>query len=181
MIFTDLPNKPHSQSAWADFKNRVETHLLDDDLVAACQGAKELFTFIVDILEALDPEKPEKVPRKVHATAFNPEAGSHGVVQEDKEIRAVIEASESVRKKMPYLEMRFGERGLRYTRSDGAWLATLVNFSTGTTVSQVEWLAKILSPIGVSRYALEVHLRESERFLKAVDPDKSKIDDYQDQ
>lgn len=57
-----------------------------------------------------------------------------------------------------YYASRYAERGLRFTRSDSAWLAALARRTPDVVVQHVRWLAHVLAERGVPRYWLERHL-----------------------
>lgn len=63
------------------------------------------------------------------ARDLNPEAGRHEVTMDGRELEAVRRASDRSWSEFPYYDARFGERGRRFSLSDGAWIVTLC---TGT-------------------------------------------------
>ena len=92
------------------------------------------------------------------ATALNAEAGMHPVTQDPLELDAVKRASGRALEEFPYLVWRFGERGRRFTDSDGAWLVTLVRSPQAQVNREILWLGSILAHRGIPRLVLQRHL-----------------------
>jgi hypothetical protein len=95
------------------------------------------------------------VPRP--ALALNPEAGSHPVCDDPDELTAALRAGERTWATFPYYAQRYGDRGRAFTRSDSAWIVTLVQ-SPGTVDAQVLWLGSVLASRGMPRWLLQMHL-----------------------
>lgn len=93
------------------------------------------------------------------AATLNPEAGAHPITQDPDALRAALRASARMLARYPYFEIRFGERGKRFSDSDSAWLATLVEYPQTLVDAQVGWLAGVLASRGIPRILLERHLR----------------------
>lgn len=107
------------------------------------------------------------------ASSLNPEAGSHPIPSDPREIEAAIRAGQECLKHVPYFEARYGERGRRFASSDGAWLVTLSELEQAQTHEQVLWLGRVLASRGMPRLTLEVHLRMLfEELCRAV-PERS--------
>ncbi|MBV9773823.1 MAG: hypothetical protein JO040_07730 [Gemmatimonadetes bacterium] len=94
----------------------------------------------------------------VQARQLNPEAGSHPVSGDPREVRAALRADERSRREFPYYEARYGARGARFGASDGAWIATLAEHGQEGVDRQVLWLGEVLSCRGMPRWLLEHHL-----------------------
>lgn len=155
---------------WQGFKERLNAAVLTDQTLAeVIHGVLELYKGLLTILEACDEASPS--PR-VHVTAINPEAGNHNVPQNELELKAALIAADAAMIELPYIRERYGTRGERYARSDGAWLATLPELPFEVVVKQVNWLGKFLSQLGIPRFSLEVHLCETEKALSSVCPEK---------
>jgi heme oxygenase len=119
-------------------------------------AANDCFEYLLRIFRALYPMDPETlVPQ---ATSLNPEAGSHRVPTDPREIDAAMRAGAKSLGRIPYLEARYGERGRRFTSSDSAWLVTLSELDEPRAISQVFWLGRVLAARGMPRLILEVHL-----------------------
>lgn len=122
-------------------------------------GARAAFEGFAAILATLDPERQaDKVDRWLVAE-LNEDAGTHPVPRDVREVQAALEAGERTYTQYAYYQARYGERGLRFTRSDSAWLATLAREDDAdSTVRHVLWLARTLCSRGMPRLLLEQHL-----------------------
>ena len=56
---------------------------------------------------------------------INFEAADHAVPQNPLEIDLGLRAAKAAWEEYPYLKHRYGERGRRFTYSDGCWLVVL--------------------------------------------------------
>ncbi|CAH2602043.1 conserved protein of unknown function [Rhodovastum atsumiense] len=92
------------------------------------------------------------------ATMLNAEAGSHAVVSDPRELAASQHAVDGCWLRFPYLAARFGERGLRFSHSDSAWLATLIRLDQARVHEQVAWLRDVLATRGIPSVILQAHL-----------------------
>jgi hypothetical protein len=89
------------------------------------------------------------------ASSINPEAGNYPITEDPRELRAAQAAGTRCLQEIPYVAQRYGERGRRFTDSDGAWLCTL----KGVAVTrQVFWLGRVLAGRGMPRIVLERHI-----------------------
>ncbi|MDX6300912.1 MAG: hypothetical protein QOF53_2126 [Nocardioidaceae bacterium] len=104
--------------------------------------------------------------------ALNPEAGSHAVTSDPRELRAAIDAGERTRRRFVYYERRYGERGQRFTHSDSAWIVTLAGRPPGVAEGQLRWLGALLAARGMPRWLLEEHLEVLHDELVAAVPEK---------
>lgn len=156
---------------WQAFKERLNTAVKTEaEISEALQGAKDLYGGLIAVLEALGATTGSEWVERVHVTAINPEAGNHKAPQDELEIMAAKVAADVCLVGLPYVSARYGERGIRYTRSDGAWLATLPDLPAEVVMKQVNWLGKLLSALGMPRFALEMHLRETQKALTSFLP-----------
>jgi len=105
-------------------------------------------------------------------TALNPEAGSHAVTTDPRELRAALDAGERSRRRFAYYERRYGERGRRFTQSDSAWIVTLAGHPPGVAEHQLRWLGALLAARGMPRWLLEEHLEALHSELVAAVPEK---------
>jgi hypothetical protein len=103
------------------------------------------------------------------ALTLNPEAGSHSVCDNPEELAAALRAGERTWETFPYYAQRYGDRGRAFTRSDSAWIVTLVR-SPGTVDAQVLWLGSVLASRGMPRWLLEVHLEHLHEELAGALP-----------
>jgi hypothetical protein len=125
---------------------------LDD----ALQGAVEMYDALEQFHLLLYP-LPEGVP-VFTATALNPEAGDHPVPQDPAILQAALRAGRRCRDEFSYYERRYGERGRRFTDSDAAWLAALVELPEEAVAGQVLWLGRLLSVRGMPFLLMERQL-----------------------
>lgn len=68
-----------------------------------------------------------------------------------------------------YLELRFGQRGESFARSDGAWLTTLGEIPFKSACKKTDWLARLLSARGIPSICLEHHLTVLHQALLGAD------------
>ena len=73
----------------------------------------------------------------------------------------------------PYIDERYKERGRGFTKSDAAWLATLVELPETELLSQVEWLGRVLGNRGMPRIILEHQLELLHEELTVAVPEKA--------
>lgn len=142
---------------WSAFKQRMDA-LAPDDVTrdAMLEAAQECFALVETILRALYPFAPESLT--LLATSLNPEAGTHPVPVERRELDAVLRGARRCWQRFPYLAKRYGERGWRFTHSDAAWLATLTGLDEGRVIEQVRWLARVLGARGMPSAVLQDQL-----------------------
>jgi heme oxygenase len=155
---------------------RTTTALLDlldppaEERSALIEVARDTFRELIAIHAALYP-LPPLGERRLAATALNPEAGSHPIPEDPREVRAALAAGQRCRAEFPYFEARYGERGRRYTSSDVAWLATLPGLEESGTVRQALWLADLLARLGMPRILMERQLEILQEELSAQVPE----------
>ena len=143
---------------WNQFGQRMEGALVDGaDQAQVFQAAQEAYQGVLEILQALFPI-PVGLQGPAVASSLNPEAGTHPIASDPREIQAAIRAGERCLQRFPYFEARYGERGRRFASSDGAWLVTLCALPLAQTHQQVLWLGRLLALRGMPRLTLEVHL-----------------------
>jgi hypothetical protein len=119
-------------------------------------------------------ELPDHVGTGARPTAdsLNPQAGSHAITSDPRELRAALRAGERTWQRFPYYEARYGERGRRFTASDSAWIATLPGRPQAAVNRQVLWLGTLLASRGMPRWLLEVHLRHLREELAVAVPER---------
>ena len=142
----------------------------DADLVT--EGAREAFTRLTALFRALHPLDDRRLAYAI--STINPDAGYHTIPDDPREVHAALRAAERCLLALPYFDLRFGERGRRFTRSDSAWLASLVSgaeHSAGFVQRQIGWLGGVLAPRGIPRWTLELHLRLLHEELGRALPD----------
>ena len=129
---------------WESFREAMNGLAVAPDVAAQIVAAGvEAFDGFLELFAGLQPLAPEEGQRP--AALLNPEAGRHPLPEDEREVQASIAAGWRTWEEFPYYEERYGERGRRFTKSDGAWLATLVEREQGDLDRQVEWLAGVLA------------------------------------
>lgn len=90
---------------------------------------------------------------------LNRDAGSVPFPEDHREVEAALRAGKISYRLFPYLAWRYGERGVKFTRSDSAWLAWLSRHPQDVVDEQILWLRDLLSNRGMPSWILERHLR----------------------
>ncbi len=119
--------------------------------------ARGHFERLVKVHAALYP-LPPAAERRLKVTSLNPEAGNHPIPKDPEEIRVALVAGQRCRQEFPYFDLRYGDRGRRFTSSDVAWLVTLCDLEADGVAQQVMWLADLLARLGMPKYLLERQL-----------------------
>ena len=145
------------EARWRSFTTRMDAlDLAPRQAEAIAEAAREAFEGLEQVLAALHPHTPEHLVRT--AAGLNPEAGSHAVPQDPAVLAAARRAGARCWEAFPYLAWRYGERGLRFTHSDSAWLATLPGLEPALAQAQVDWLVSVLAARGMPSLLLHQHL-----------------------
>lgn len=163
------------QGDGARTKERVQAlfALLDAELAdqaaldAAVAAAEQMFTGFEAILTAV------MTPSVRLAECLNFAAGTHPVPRDLREVHAALQAGDQTRDEFSYYEARYGERGRRFTRSDSAWLVTLIHLPEAEALRQVAWLGRVLAARGMPRLLLERHLQALHQHLVRVLPEQA--------
>jgi heme oxygenase len=108
-----------------------------------------------------------------HVVAVNAEAGDHAMPQDPMEVALALRAGHDAWNQFPYLGLRFGERGLRFTRSDSCWLVALTQMPAETATRSLVWLRSVLASRGIPTVILESHLRAIQAALAAEFPERT--------
>jgi heme oxygenase len=146
-----------ARERWRNFGARMNAvSMADGEEETIIAAAQEAFAEIHQLFQALYPFDVGQLTRKV--TSLNPEAGAHPVPDDPGEIEAALHAGQRCWLEYPYFAWRFGERGRRYTNSDGAWLVTLAARDQTVINAQVEWLGVVVASRGIPRILLQRHL-----------------------
>lgn len=158
---------------WREYCDRMNALSLNEvECQQVMQGANALFSIMESLLRALYPFRPES--RTFSITSINPEAGRHPVPSDPREVEAAVRAGDRCWRKFPYFEQRYGERGLRFARSDAVWLATLAGQPPAQILRQVRWLGRVLAARGMPTLLLEDQLGSLVEELVAAVPDRRK-------
>lgn len=135
--FLYYPRNEHLNQAWDAFKARVDALALtsdeDTELIKAAQTA---FDGIAALADAAFPFEPANLYHRI--TAINPEAGHHAMPQDEREIARALRCADDAWNRFPYMQARFGERGRRYTLSDGCWLVDLYDKEEAFVVKNLQ-------------------------------------------
>lgn len=162
---------PDVPARWNRFRARLDGTEWDNEAKASIvRTAQELMAAIERGIACLHPCDASSLG--FFATTLNPEAGSHPVPQDRRERHAAILAAAECWRLFPYFGQRYGERGRRFTVSDGAWLAALPDLGPEAVLSQVKWLGNVLASRGMPRVLLENHLVTLHNELCAAIPEK---------
>ena len=92
------------------------------------------------------------------AQLLNPNAGSHPVTTDPREVEASVAAGERSFAEFPYYGERYGERGRAFGHSDSAWLALIAQSPQEQVNGEVIWLATLLAARGMPQFLMERHL-----------------------
>ena len=159
------------QTHWNHFSEKMNVTLdetsLHDSIIEA---AHEAFNGLEVLYTALYPL--EKTKKTFHVTRINPEAGNHPIPEDEREIAAALKASDRGWDAFPYYELRYGERGRRFSDSDTCWLVTLTALDQETIQKQVDWLCRVLATRGMPTLMMERTLRFLYEELSSAVPDR---------
>jgi heme oxygenase len=159
-------------SRWACFVEGLnELDFQEAEVREAADSALRCFRGFDAIVRALHPCTEADYAH--HVAAVNFEAGSHAMPQDPREIALALTAGRAAWKAYPYLELRFGERGKRFTSSDSCWLVALTRMPVATATGSLEWLRSVLATRGLPTVILEEHLRAILLAFKSDFPDWS--------
>ena len=154
-----------TRARWAAFTAALDAAAPDPALQGrVVAAALETFDGLEQLVLALGPGATAAV------AALNPEAGSHAIPDDPREVRAALRAGVRSWEACPYYEWRYGRRGRRFTRSDSAWLVTLAALPQAAVDRQVAWLGQLLAARGMPRWLLERHLEALHDELAAAVP-----------
>lgn len=109
---------------------------------------------------------------EIGASLINPEAGSHPVTADPREVAASVAAGERSWREFPYYQARYGERGRLFGHSDSAWLSLIAAREQPQVNAEVRWLGEVLSSRGMPQWLLERHLEFLHAELSAAVPEK---------
>lgn len=160
-----------TKAHWVSFSGRMNSALSDaDEQQRVIAAASEAFTGIAQIVESLYPFEAQP-PRDLVRT-LNPDAGTHTIPHDQREVQAALRAGERSWRRFPYYEWRYGKRGQQFTRSDSAWLVTLAEHGPAVVEQQIMWLGRVLSSRGMPQWMLELHLDVLHEELVEALPEK---------
>ena len=156
---------------WARYQQGMNSlRLSPEEREQMTRAASEFFAQLEAVFLALYPFPPES--KTFLVTSINAEAGRHPIPSDAREVQAALRAADICWQRFPYFEQRYGERGRRFARSDGAWLATLYPYAAGQILQQVRWLGRVLAARGMPSLLLQVQLEILAGELAAAVPEK---------
>ncbi len=151
---------------WRSFKDALDALPLGScEVEGILAAAQATFDGIAGLAQAAFPYDESELRHRV--TALNPEAGRHAMPQSEVEIARALRCAEIAWSRFPYLEMRFGERGRRFTSSDSCWLVTLRGLDEESRHRLLSWLRELLANRGLPGVILEHHLEEIDADCRA--------------
>lgn len=160
-----------ARARFESFVQRLDAALGDPaTLLAAERGAVAAFEGFFALFSALTPSAGQ-APSLISELNF--EAGNHALPDDLREVAAALQAGEESYRATTYYTARYGERGLRFTRSDSAWLATLVREDATLAERHVQWLGRVLAARGMPRILLEQHLDKLAHTLARSVPERA--------
>jgi heme oxygenase len=161
---------------WALFgKIMSQSNLSDEEKQDIETASIAFFDDLYELYTLLSPEKT--VETGYHVTSINPEAGNHPIPTNAQEIIASIRAADICWQKFPYYQKRYAERGIRFARSDSAWLAAMVHLPQDELNHQIKWLTGLLAARGMPSITMQFHLEILHEELTKDIPNK--VSDYQ--
>jgi heme oxygenase len=161
---------------WKRFTEKMN-RAMDDPSIhnAVINAAFEAFDGLGILYQSLYPLKTGT--NSTHATRINPEAGNHPIPDDEREIQAALRASDRGWREFTYYELRYGQRGRRFSDSDTCWLATLTCLDQDGVNKQVGWIGRVLATRGMPQIMLERTLRYLHEELTVSVPDKAPATD----
>ncbi|HEY6880780.1 MAG TPA: biliverdin-producing heme oxygenase, partial [Polyangiales bacterium] len=138
------------------FLAKLEAQLPDEASIAsAVTGATHAFEGFAAIVAAV---MSADLAGPWLTAPLNVEAGTHAIPRDVREVQAALSAGEQSFRRWSYYGARYGERGLRFTRSDSCWLVTLARHEGDAALRHLRWLARVLAARGMPTLLLEQHL-----------------------
>lgn len=158
---------------WQTFGRALDGLDLDaESIESTVRAAQETLEGIGRLAEAAFPYDESELRHRI--SAINPEAGRHAMPQSDAEIARALRCAAAAWQRFPYLEMRFGRRGRRFTNSDSCWLVSLYDLEEAIVVRSLVWLRGVLASRGLPTMILEDHLQEIDRDVGIDDPSRQR-------
>lgn len=156
---------------WRQFAGRMNLAVTEPaEQERVVEAACEAFEGLSRVFRALYPVKAE--PMRPLATSLNPEAGTHPIPSDPREIEAAVRAGELCWQRFPYYEWRYAGRGKKFASSDSAWLVTLAEQDQTQVNQQIRWLGQVLAARGMPQLTLETHLALLYQELTRAVPEK---------
>ena len=157
---------------WKQFSEKMSAVLVNPALHnPIIEAAHEAFAGLAVLYKTLYPLG--KTEKSRHVARINPEAGNHPIPEDEREIRAALNASTRNWAEFPYYEQRYGERGRRFSDSDTCWLVTLTRLDRESMQRQIEWIGRVLATRGMPQIMLEQTLNYLHDELTNAIPDNT--------
>lgn len=145
------------QAHWPQFASMLNSVPLTPELhQQVVQAARETLDGIEQLLHSLHPINEN--PLSDLAMVLNPLAGNHPIAGDMTEIKALLRTHERMAVMFPYMEIRYGMRGRRFSWSDGGWLVSLTTEAQDSVNQQIRWLSRLLAARGMPQWFMECHL-----------------------
>lgn len=145
------------QYHWSQFADQIEAVPLNPEghqqIVSA---AREVLDGIEQIVAQLHPLNAEPVSELV--TLINPLAGNHLITNDMDEIKAMLRSHQRMDQLFPYMELRYGMKGRKFSWSDACWMIGLTNESQTSMNQQLQWLTRLLARRGMPQWFMECDL-----------------------
>ncbi len=145
------------QAHWPEFAGRLNDIPLEAEAQQqAVLAARETLDGIEQLINVLHPLNENPLGELV--TILNPLAGNHPISGDMVEIKAALRAHARMQALFPYMEIRYGMKGRKFSWSDGGWLASLAAEDQVSVNHNVQWLARLLARRGMPQWFMECHL-----------------------
>ncbi|NTU83402.1 MAG: biliverdin-producing heme oxygenase [Chloroflexales bacterium] len=162
------------QAHWPQFAARLDAAPLGSAAARrVVQAAQETLDGIEELIDQLHPLNESQTSELV--TLLNPLAGNHMIASDIREIQAALRAGERTWRLLPYYELRYGQKGRKYTWSDSNWLVALAGESQARVNEQIQWLSRYLATRGMPQWMMECHLQQLHEDLVLAVPEKRDV------
>lgn len=116
------------------------------------------------------PLHPDGPGRRL--SAINPDAGQHAIPERESDIARALRCSTAAWRRFPYLGMRYGARGRRFTSSDSCWLVSLYDHDAALVHANLQWLRTVLASRGLPTIILDDQLRKIDADVAEHEPER---------
>jgi heme oxygenase len=159
------------QSYWPQFADSLNAFPLEPEAQQhVVLAAREVLDGIEQLIDVLHPLNES--PTSELVTVLNPLAGNHPITGDMTEIKAMMRAHQRIAQLFPYMDLRYGMKGRKFSWSDGGWLISLTSEAQVSVNQQIQWLARLLARRGMPRWFMECHLQLLYEELVLVIPAK---------
>ena len=159
------------QHHWPRFAGRLNATPVGSEAARhLVQAAQETLDGIEELIDQLHPLNES--PTSELVTLLNPLAGNHLISNDIREVQAAMRAGERTLRFLPYYELRYTQRGRKYTWSDSNWIVALVGENQARVNEQIHWLSRYLATKGMPQWTTECHLLHLHDELVLAIPEK---------